>query len=172
MWEISVKELVRARARDDVNTMLAAFRHRILRDARHTRNEPGLDPHHAVHPDVLNTQLDALIHDPIGDFRVGEDEDGVWLFRDGLQVRVAWCAVILGYPRIYGSDGVAGVLEPFVRRVAARIAPVGDPDDSDGFLGKKVLYERVDVRHMSSLPSLDFFQQDSMNCATPIDPGS
>ncbi len=89
----------------------ARFFHCGLRHAGHAGDKTGLGAHHAVHPDVLDAQFNALVHDLIRHLRVGEDEDRIHLVGDGAQVGVARRTVKGGDARVDRVDLVAIVLE-------------------------------------------------------------
>ena len=80
MAEIRLQELIRAGTRDHRNPMLAAHAHRILRYAGHSRCQAGFGSHQAVHPNPLDPEFNTLLHDLLGDLRVGQDEHRIWLF--------------------------------------------------------------------------------------------
>ena len=83
MTKIRLQELVRARARDHSNSIGFAFCHSILRNAGHACRQTGLGTHHAVHPDVFDAEVHALLNDLIGHFGAGKDEDRIHFLGDG-----------------------------------------------------------------------------------------
>ena len=136
VWrEVRIQELIGTRAGDNLDTVLATNLDRILRDAGHALCQPGLGPHHAVHPDVLHTQIHTLLDDLIRHLWAGQDENRIRFLRDGLQIRVAGFALELADARVDGEDLVAVFFEFGVRQVAAGFAFIGNADHSDLLLG-------------------------------------
>ena len=74
---IRVEVLIRAGAGDDGDAVGFAHIHSRLGDACHILGKTGFDAHHAVHPHMFYAEVHALLHDLVGHFGVGEDEDPV-----------------------------------------------------------------------------------------------
>lgn len=79
MTAIGVEVLIGTRTRDDGDAI--GFTHIYSRggDAGGAGGETGFGAHHAMHPHVFDAQVHALAYDLICHFRVGEDEDCIWL---------------------------------------------------------------------------------------------
>jgi hypothetical protein len=60
-----------------------------------------------VHPDALDTQLNAFLDDLLGDFGVGENENSIRLLGNRLQVRIAQITLKGRDARIDGADSIA-----------------------------------------------------------------
>ena len=93
MTDIRLEILVRAGAGDDCDAILLAQAHRLGRNAGHTGCQAWPGAQHAVHPDMFDAQLDALLDDFLAHLWVCQDENRLRLLGDGFQVRVAWIAV-------------------------------------------------------------------------------
>ena len=119
--EVRLQELIRAAAGDHGDAVLAAQLHRFGRDAGHAFSRARLGAHHAMHPDVLDAEFHALLNDLIGDFGIGENEDGVGPVRDRLEVGIAGFAFKRSQARIDGGDGITGRLKPMVTCIATRL---------------------------------------------------
>ncbi len=132
--KIRFQVLVRAATGDDADPVVAAHLYRILRDAGHTSRKTGFGAHHAMHPDMLDSQVHTLLDNLIGYLGIGKDEDRVRFFRDGFQVRVTGVSFKCGNSRIDAIDCITRLLETIVGFVAARFTFVGDADYGNSFL--------------------------------------
>jgi len=148
--KIGIQELRRAGAGDDLDALLAADRYRILRDAGDAFHQPGLGAHHAVHPDVLHTQIDALPDNFFGHFGTREDENGIRFFGGGGQIRVTGIAFELIGFWVDGVVGITGILEFLVIQIATRFARFRGADNGDLLLGEEVLGHVVNFCHHNS----------------------
>ena len=75
-----------------------------------------------MHPDTLDAEINALLDDLFGDFRIGENKNSLRLLGDRFQVRVARIAFKSRQARVDCADGISRRLEPVVGSVAARLA--------------------------------------------------
>src|SRR3990172_2074693 len=148
--EIWIEELVRAATGDYGDPVLTALFYGGLGDARHACRQARLGAHHAVHPNVPDSEINALLDDEVGDLRLGQNEDRLRLLGYRVQVRVAWGALETRHPRIDGGDFVSGSLELAVAQIAACLALIRNPDHRDLLLSQEVLHQDVYRRHVVS----------------------
>ena len=145
--EICLQELVRARAWYDCNAVGFALFHRVCRNAGHTCHQTGLGAHHAVHPDMLDAEVHALLDNLIGYLWTGKDEDRIHFLGDGFQIRVAGITIERGDARVHSKHFVAIILELGVSHVAACFAFIGNTYHRDLLLREKILYHVIDLCH-------------------------
>ena len=82
MANIWFEILVGASAWDHCNAVFLTQSYGILRDTGHACRQTGFGAHHTMHPDMPDTQIDALLDDLLGNFWVSQDKDCIWLLRD------------------------------------------------------------------------------------------
>jgi hypothetical protein len=83
MKEIRLEELIWAGTWNNRNIILAADLYSTLGDTGHTGCQTRFGSHQTVHPDPLDTKVNTLLNDLIGDFRACENENRIRCFRNG-----------------------------------------------------------------------------------------
>src|SRR5579859_3074462 len=150
MTKVRLQVLIWAGARDDHNPILAAQTHRLGRDTGHARGQTWFCTHQAVHPDAIDPEINTLLDDFLADRRVSQDENGVRLIRDRLQIGIAGIALESGQMWIDRIDTIPRLLEFVVGQVAAGLALVANTHHRDLFLGQEVLDEGINLGHKNS----------------------
>src|SRR5262245_51397634 len=101
MSKIWPQELIRTGTWNDGDAVRSTHFYSRLRDAGHVRCQTWFCSQHAMHPNALDAEIDALLDNLFCHFRACKNEDRIWLFGDGFELRITGRPLIRGDARIY-----------------------------------------------------------------------